>query len=582
MSRFCVYALGAVLVLTSQLLAQVPKSGQKVAVLVGINDYSNTKLRNLKCAEKDATDLREVLLTKLRYDKRDVYLMTKTEGFDAKNDSLFPTGKNIRANLKGLLEDLRKEDTVLIAFSGHGVHLKALKAKGLHFCPSDTNLDKPETLISISEIYAQLKDHCQAELKILVMDACRNDPSDGRAGSDEKLESVTRPLIPKPEGGTVAFFSCSEGQKAFENEKVGRGFFTDSLIRGLSGEAANKEGEVTIPLLEEFLQKDVTATVKRDKGLTTRQIPERLGDLRGRVLVAKIEASETTPKTAPMGSPEKKDLLGLTEKKEPKAGEEREFEIFKGVRMKFCWVPAGEAQLGSPKAERASVMKRLVELKFAKEGEEPEWLKSEAEEVRGKFTTKGFWLGKYEVTQEQWKKVMGNEPSHFKGAQLPVETVSWKDCQKFIEKCQVAGLKVKLPHEDEWEYACRGGRGNKQAFYWGDTLNGDKANCAKTLYHNARKGALMQKLPRMKESDPKTTEVGSYESKAKHPWSLCDRHGNVWEWCDNLHSKEGTTRVLRGGSWVVNPFGCRAAYRFGYSPVNRGNGFGFRVCLASD
>ena len=221
MLRFCLFSLCTMFAFTPLLSAQANK-GRKVALLVGINDYSETGLGNLKCAERDATDLREVLVSKLHYEKRHTYLMTKGEAFAAKDTRLFPTGKNIRANLKGLIEDLAKEDTILIAFSGHGVHLRALKEKGLHFCPSDTDLEKPSTMLSINEIYAQLKDHCKADLKLLVMDACRNDPSDGRSGGDEKLESVTRPLIPKPEGGTVAFFSCSEGQTRLSHLFLGK------------------------------------------------------------------------------------------------------------------------------------------------------------------------------------------------------------------------------------------------------------------------------------------------------------------------------------------------------------------------
>ena len=238
-------------------------------------------------------------------------------------------------------------------------------------------------------------------------------------------------------------------------------------------------------------------------------------------------------------------------KKEPKAGEEREFEIFKGVKMKFCWVPSGKATLGSLLGEKG---------RFDIEREHD-------------YETKGFWLGKYEVMQAEWKGVMGNEPSHFKGAQLPVERVSWDDCQKFIEKCKVTGLKVKLPHEDEWEYACRGGKGNKQPFYWGDTLNGDKANCDGTRpYGTEVKGPSLRK----------TTEVGSYEKLAPHPWGLCDMHGNVWEWCDNLFSKESGARVLRGGSWYFDSTSCRAAARISHSPDIGIFSYGFRVCLVLD
>ncbi|MBM3981984.1 MAG: hypothetical protein FJ304_17260 [Planctomycetes bacterium] len=182
----------------------------------------------------------------------------------------------------------------------------------------------------------------------------------------------------------------------------------------------------------------------------------------------------------------------------PKAGEERAVEIAPGVTMTFCWVPAGECQLGSPKSERDVVLKSTNEVV------EPEWLQLEAEDKRGKFKTDGYWMGKHEVTQAQWKAVTGNNPSEFDGikdnkakgmdtSRFPVEQVSWDTISGtgphvgngFLNKVNAHGGVRKafgkdgtfvLPHEDQWEYACRGGRGNARPFYWGDKFNGTQAN----------------------------------------------------------------------------------------------------------
>ncbi len=212
-------------------------------------------------------------------------------------------------------------------------------------------------------------------------------------------------------------------------------------------------------------------------------------------------------------------------------GEEREFSITNNIRMKFCWIPAGKAMLGSPEDE-----------------DEAERAISEVEsEVEHEFETTGFWMGKYPVTQTQWKEVMGYNPSYFKGDNLPVEQVSCNDCQDFINNCSVSGLKPRLPCSDQWEYACRGGRGNKQPFYWGHALNGDKANCAGNYpYGTNKKGKYLKK----------TTEVGSYEKAAPHPWGLCDMIGNVWEWCDSSY----VYRPCRGGSWCNASRYCRSAH----------------------
>jgi len=252
---------------------------------------------------------------------------------------------------------------------------------------------------------------------------------------------------------------------------------------------------------------------------------------------------------------------------EPKAGEEREFEIVKGVKMKFCWIPAGEATLGSPATEDKREKDR-----------EPEH----------KFTTKGFWLGKYEVTQREWAGVGAprEKPNYFSAdgggkdraekdtSEYPVEEVSWDECQGFVKKvnefASVKGFEFKLPHEDEWEYACRGGKGNKQAFYFGTVLNGDKANCdGKFPYGTDKQGKLLDR----------PAKVGSYQEKAPHPWGLCDMHGNVWEWCDNDFPVGSMYRAFRGGGYYDTSWDCRSASRYWHLKSDRHRNQGLRLAL---
>jgi formylglycine-generating enzyme required for sulfatase activity len=243
------------------------------------------------------------------------------------------------------------------------------------------------------------------------------------------------------------------------------------------------------------------------------------------------------------------------EDKRPKPGEEREFEIAVGVKIMFCWIPPGKATLGSPRSEKG---------------------RYEAEKEHA-FETTGFWLGMYPVTQKEYQAVMGENPSWFcatgdckddvKGMDtscFPVENVRGSKCEEFLKKCQLKGLR--LPLEDEWEYACRGGLGNRQPFYWGETLNGDRANCRGTgSYGTVTNGPFLKR----------TSEVGSYRKVAPHPWGLCDMHGNVWERCHD--------GVFRGGSWESSAGACRAACRLRwdapYSPDNHG---GFRLRFVQD
>lgn len=119
----------------------------------------------------------------------------------------------------------------------------------------------------------------------------------------------------------------------------------------------------------------------------------------------------------------------------------------------------------------------------------------------------------------------------------------------------------KLPHEDEWEYACRGGKGNKQPFHFGAELNGRQANCDGTErpYGTKAEGPYLER----------TAAVGSYAKKYPHPWNLCDIHGNVSERCDNRRDRNGPDRAIRGGAWGSCAVNCRSANRAFHPPDAR-------------
>lgn len=184
-------------------------------------------------------------------------------------------------------------------------------------------------------------------------------------------------------------------------------------------------------------------------------------------------------------------------------------------------------------------------------------------------TLSSFSIGKFEVTQEEWEAVMGSNPSKYKGAKLPVECVSWEDCQTFIEKLNaLTGKSFRLPTEAEWEYAARGGnrsRGYKYASAGDNTLGN-------VAWYNANSGG-------------KTHEVGK---KQPNELGLYDMSGNVWEWCHDKYGKysslaqtnsTGSGRVLRGGSWGSDAGRCRVSYRRGSSPSCRNNYLGLRLAL---
>ena len=186
--------------------------------------------------------------------------------------------------------------------------------------------------------------------------------------------------------------------------------------------------------------------------------------------------------------------------------------------------------------------------------------------------TNDYYIGKYEVTQALWQAVMGNNPSGFKGDNLPVENVSWDDCQEFINKLnRITGKTFRLPTEAEWEYATRGGKKSRGYQYSGSN------NISDVAWYDSNSGN-------------KTHAVGS---KQANELGIYDMSGNVWEWChdwDGSYSSSsqvnptgansGSRRVDRGGSWINDAGCCRSSCRGSYTPVNRLDILGLRLVLS--
>ena len=232
-----------------------------------------------------------------------------------------------------------------------------------------------------------------------------------------------------------------------------------------------------------------------------------------------------------------------------KTGDVRTITLPGGAKMEMIYVAPGSFMMGSPESE---------------EGHDDD------EKQHHVTLTKGFWLGKYEVTQAQWKSVMGNNPSHFKGDDLPVENVSWYDCQEFIRKVNAQlNCGARLPTEAEWEYACRAGTSGPYAGGGLDSMGFYRDN-----------------------SGWKTHPVGR---KIPNPWGFYDMHGNVWEWCNDWSSDypsgsvidpagpaSGVKRVLRSGSWNYFAGSCRSADRDLWKPGTRNSNRGFRLCCSEE
>ena len=232
-------------------------------------------------------------------------------------------------------------------------------------------------------------------------------------------------------------------------------------------------------------------------------------------------------------------------------------EVTNSIGMKLRLIPAGEFMMGSPETES---------------------VRENDETQHGVSITKPFYLGVTEVTQEQYQKVMGTNPSEFKGPQNPVEKVSWAEAVEFCGKLsampaeKTAGHVYRLPTEAEWEYACRSG--TTTAYGFGD----DASRLGDYGWFRSN-------------SDSGTHPVGE---KKPNAWGLYDMHGNVWEWCQDRYgdypsgsamdptgATSGSYRVCRGGSWFNGARICRSAYRIRGAPGDRDSLLGFRVLRSS-
>lgn len=233
--------------------------------------------------------------------------------------------------------------------------------------------------------------------------------------------------------------------------------------------------------------------------------------------------------------------------------------------LNMVWIPPGTFSMGSPDSEptRSSLEGPQVQMTISR----------------------GFCMGKYEVTQAEYESVMGLNPSGFFGhPDRPVEQVSWDDAMAYCATLTrlernggrlPTGWHYRLPTEAEWEYACRAG--TTTAFHYGPALRSGMANFDGRYEFPPCGGEMYWCLNRAGTYPSRTTDVGSY---APNAWGLYDMHGNVWEWCSDWLTVFWT-RAIRGGSWFnCGAYRCRSAMRDGWFPGYRGPDVGFRVVLA--
>jgi formylglycine-generating enzyme required for sulfatase activity/uncharacterized caspase-like protein len=295
-----------------------------------------------------------------------------------------------------------------------------------------------------------------------------------------------------------------------------------------------------------------------------------------------IEPSIPTIKTNPI-------VIGTSNpvvKREKSEAESLTYKLTDKINLDFANIPSGKFMMGMPASERKIALENL--LKYEQKREDAEkWLDWSTPQHEVKVPS--FLMGKYAVTNAQWKAIMGTKPSEkldvkFQGENQPVINVSWDDAKEFCKRLSEKIKKnVRLPSEAEWEYACRAG--TTTAFHFGETITPELVNYNGNYpYGDAPKGEYREK----------TVDV-NFDKFSPNAWGLYQMHGNVWEWCEDvwhenyngaptdgsawLKDGEQNKHIVRGGSWYDFAYNCRSAGRIRIDADSRNINLGFRVVI---
>ncbi|BBD62847.1 hypothetical protein NIES2109_56970 (plasmid) [Nostoc sp. HK-01] len=620
--------------------------GKNWAIVVGINNYDN--LQPLKYAKRDAEVMKAWFKEEASFDQ--VFLFTEDSPPIPTNPPIAtqPTQGRFKRFLNAQFEEplLKPEDNLWFFFAGHGKRF--VDQDYLMFLDSDPT--DHTTAISVDYVTQRLR-RCGADNVVLLIDACRDEGD--RSGLGVGIQEHK---------GVITFYSCTASQKSWEIDELQHGSFTYSLLEGLrlQGEAncatverLEQHLRYRVPQLNVLYKKPeqnpslnaeppykmyyiLLEQAARVRDIEPLKYQASLAENEGDLLLAEqlwirvlavsradrdaIRAikriaqrqvqplqpiSETLSITQPVASLSgdragvsehtvihqsnrsvfKFDVVTVNAKGEEIKREHRQAEYFiehlpDNIALELVAIPGGNFIMGSPLDEAT---------RYSDE--------SPQHEVR----VSSFFMGKYPITQAQWRAVaalkpvnrdLNPNPSHFQGDDLPVEQISWYEAVEFCARLsQYTNRHYRLPTEAEWEYACRAG--TTSTFHFGETITSDLANYdGEHTYGQEPQGKFRKQ----------TTPVGSFE--VANAFGLYDMHGNVWEWCyDNWHdnyegapvdgsswvddtnhelANDNSPRVLRGGSWDCNPRCCRCASRDNSDEPDKSYNYdGFRIVVSA-
>ena len=464
---------------------------------------------------------------------------------------------------------LSAEDTLWFFFSGYGVY----QDRQDYLLLADSDLELPErTALSLVELVTRLQSTGAGKV-ILLLDADRDllpSQATTRELSSEEVSSLEQQLRAElsPDKGLILFYSSSPQEGAYEIAPLQQGTFTYALRKALTA----TQGNLSIDRLGKFLGDRVTEL--NEQYDLPKQTPQSF--------IFPTQLREWIPFPSSLQVFECKtptvNRRGEIIKQETKLVQYYTENLPNNITLDLVAIPGGTFMMGSPEGEGY-----------------------DSERPQHQVTVQPFFMGKFLVTQAQWRAVceavpsasasrdelkvnrdLKSNPSRFKGDDnRPVEQVNWYDAVEFCDRLsKLTGRDYRLPSEAEWEYACRAG--TTTPFYFGETITDKLANYrASKTYAEEPEGEYRER----------TTAVGQFLPNA---FGLCDMHGNVWEWCaDPWHENyEGAPTdgsvwqengnencsPLRGGSWILYPLNCRSASRYNIDTRGyRGIDFGFRV-----
>jgi len=528
----------------NQTVKELPVRSKRYALVIGVDDYQDQQITRLEGAANDAKVLAESLIRYAGFPSDQVILLATDQPIERK-----PTRGNILRRLSNLRGAVPKDGLLLVSFAGHGM----VRGERAFLLPSDAQVSGDITLLEDTAINVEsMRERIQqTEVKqvVMILDACRNDPG-GRADSVNPLtEAYTQgfnfDVRNRDVEAFVTLYATEVGNRAYEYTEQKHGYFTWALIEGLKGGAANERGEITLAGLVKYLQEQVPKRIGLDLGQDKKQRP--WAEIQGYkadelvIAVTNRRSAATDP--------------GVTDSTRQEHEPEVYTEVVNRVGIEMVRIPAGKFLRGSPANEPG---------RRTDEGPQHEVTISQP-----------FYMGKYEVTQAQWRAVsllpkvkmnLTSDPSKFQGDDLPVEQVGWDVISEFCARLSKAtGKTYRLPTEAEWEYACRAGTtgpyaGDLNAMAWYSGNSGGKSH-----------------------------PVGH---KQPNGFGLFDMHGNVWEWCSDSYSEKyyfsssivdpagpesGLGRIVRGCGWKNPAAGCRSASRGWTLPIIGNPDIGFRL-----